>query len=117
MKRRSFIQSLLAIPVVAAVAKYAPSVRPKQPESFFAQPRPLDGLEREWLHDHWQVYRRYIAGDGIREGQMLTMNLNSPTVSPASDRKQPFVGLATHDAMKGDVVRVIVEGSGKLRFN
>lgn len=111
MKRRSFIQSLMAIPVIAAASKIVgASPRTDTPKSRAAPRR--ENLENQ--------YQYFIAAAGIYKGQMVTKTLNAPTIVPLTDERYKFhglfVGVAMNDAMKGDKVKVMTKGCAPVVF-
>lgn len=65
----------------------------------------------------------FTAGEPIRKGSLLTKSLNSPTVIPLRDERDElnksrgtFAGVALHDAMRGDQIKVGLEGSFPVLF-
>lgn len=116
MKRRSFIQTLAAVPVIAALSKIIPA-NPEPPppitdELFHKQP-PLTARmsKRESF-----LQRRALAG--IRKGQLLRNHQFENGVIPYDDEPMGgwFAGVAMHDAMADDFVKVMTEGCASVRF-
>lgn len=122
MKRRSFIQSLLAVPIVAAVAKFAPTKAEPPPLTFHGaeipteEYRPIATPLTGRKHD--PPYAWYEAGAPIRKGFLLQFIPKTKTVMPmtANTRLCCFAGVAMHDAMAGDTITVGTEGTFAVRF-
>lgn len=108
MKRRTFIQTLLAVPVVAAAAKLLPT-RSLDP---VAIPKPVVGTLRTG------TYALFQAATGIRRGSLLRFDqFNENAVAPVNGELGGwFAGVAMHDAMEGDMIRVMTEGTAAVNL-
>lgn len=62
-------------------------------------------------------YKQFRAATGIRKGSMLReFQFGDGVVPMDSEPGGWFVGVAMHDAMEGDMVIVMTEGSAPVRF-
>jgi hypothetical protein len=116
MKRRSFIQSLLAIPVVAALTKFAHAEKPKPlPDNPPSGEYKLRGIGKDRPDPQYAWFR---AGDSIHKGILLQRIPNTLIVIPwtTTAKMRHFAGVAIHDAMEGDTIRVGVEGTFPVLF-
>lgn len=111
MKRRSFIQSLLAVPVVAAASRLLPA-RAESIQQSAPSATSILTLEPK------SSYAWYEAGEPIRRGTLLRFHqFLSKTVVPLDCvGGGNFAGVAINDVMKGDSVCVGTEGTFPVRF-
>ena len=114
MQRRSFIQSLLAIPVVAAVAKFLPqSAQASSPLRAKRIPR-WDW--RTWrFRDPVQHYVERTAAEDIQVGDILTF-YPEDKVRVIRNSRDDVSGLAITRARTGEIVRVLRRGEGVARY-
>jgi hypothetical protein len=110
MQRRSFIQSLLTIPVVAVASRFvghAAIPRNTSPPL----PRPSVATLTSGKYAQFRAAAEIHKGDVLREHQIS--NGVVPIDGPGGGW---FVGVAMHDAMQGDSVIAMTEGKASVRF-
>lgn len=115
MKRRSFIQSLMAVPVVAVATRFVGHAAPSPNE---ARPAPPPRQSTATLPIG--KYKKFRAVSGIRKGSPLReFHYGDGVVAMGTDYGDSggwFVGVAMHDAMAGDSVIVMTEGTTSVSF-
>lgn len=108
MQRRSFIHALLAIPAVAAAAKLLPLIS----LSPVMVSKPVVATLRAG------TYAQYRAAAGIRKGSLVRFyQLGDLEVVPSDGGMGGwFAGVAMHDAMEGDMIRVMTDGTAAVNL-